>query len=120
MTIPANTEGGILSSLLNKIFKDQHIEAARFHSLLQSYLEDPLNGIPQTSHGISSARSNHVKEIKKASISWKWFIRALKILRINHFTITVTVHHKNISETNHSVEVNLGRIFIPGEGYIDE
>ncbi len=120
MTVTANTEGGILSSLINKIFKDQHIEAARFHALLQTYLEDPLNGIPQTSHGISSARSNHIKEIKKSSISWKWFIRTLKILRLNHFTLTITVHRKNMEDTNHSVEVNLGRTFVPGEGYVDD
>lgn len=108
-------EGVILRKLLTKIIEDLNITNLRFHYLLTQYLEDPLNGIPQTNHGISSARSNYAKEIKQDALSWKWFVRTLKIIRINRFTITITVHHNKATATSHSVEVDLGRIYISNE-----
>jgi hypothetical protein len=113
-------EGVILRKLLNKILDDLNITNLRFHSLLTNYLEDPLNGIPQTSHGISSARSNYAKEIKQDSISWKWFVRTLKIIRANKFRVTITILHNNEIQTSHSVDVDLGRTYISGEGYVDD
>ncbi len=113
-------EGAILRKLLTTVMDDLHITNLRFHALLTHYLEDPLNGIPQTSHGISSARSNYAKEIRQNSVSWKWFVRTLKIIRANRFTITITIHHNETTNTSHSIEVDLGRTFISGEGYVDD
>lgn len=112
-------EGAILRKLLTTIMDDLNITNLRFHSLLTHYLEDPLNGIPQTSQGISSARSNYAKEIRQNSISWKWFVRTLKIIRANKFRVTITIYHSETESTSHSIDVDLGRTFISGEGYVD-
>lgn len=114
-------EGHILSKLLTKIIDDLGITSLRFHNLLTQYLEDPLNGIPQTRHGITSARSNYAKEIKKSCLSWKWFIRTLKIIRVNKFTITITIHHNETITTSHSIDVELGRPYISeNKEYLDD
>lgn len=116
----SNTEGGMLRKLLTKIYTDLNITPTRFHVLLQHYLEDPLNGVPQNSRSISSERSNTVKELKKPQISWKQFLRGMKIVRANRFTITITVHHSKDVKTEHSIEVDLGRNYISGEGHIED
>ncbi len=107
-----NIAGTILHELLQVIFKDLQINQYRFHYFLESYLQDPVNAIPQNRKDITSARGNIVKEINQTSITWLMFTRALKIIRANRFTITITIHHNDSESTSHSVGVDLGRSFI--------
>ncbi len=100
--------GAILHFLLEKIFKDLDIDNKKFIYYLDNYLRDPNNGVQQTKRDIVSARGNCVKELKKPSISWLTFIRALRIIKATRFKITITIHHVNGVDSDHSLEIDLG------------
>lgn len=76
--------------------------------MLHNFIADPKNGIPHNKRDISSARSNIIHEINKESISWKVFIKALRILNRSQFTITIKIKHEDDLYTEHSLDVNLG------------
>jgi len=115
-----NGPGAILSQLLRVILKDLEINNTRFVALLLAFISDPKNGIPHNKRDISSARSNIIHEINKESISWKVFIKALRILNRSQFTITIKIKHDDDIYTEHSLDVNLGPNYTYGNDEQDE
>ncbi len=81
--------------------------------MLGAYLEDPKNGIPQNKKEKTSARGNITKEIGKPSITWKTFIKALRIIGVEKFKIRITIIYRDNTETSHEIMTDLGQSYSP-------
>ncbi len=57
---------------------------------IETYIRDPLNGIPPDRRDIASARGNLIKTLAKDSISWKIFTRFLRVLNIKNFEMEIS------------------------------
>lgn len=63
----------------------------RWNTLMEDYVKDPRNGIPQDRRSISSGRGNLYKELMtKSSMSWRVFCKGMRFLKIEKFSITIT------------------------------
>jgi hypothetical protein len=93
---------GVLSRLWRQILADRNMNPYTWGQLMQSYLDDPRNGIPRDIRDKSSVRGNLNKELKRPRMTWKVFMKGLRFLspRWVRFEIhfgwddgTESVHH---------------------------
>ena len=82
----------------------------RFNRLMEDFLSDVRNNIPQNIKEKSSARGNLRKELLRPVMTWKVFCKGLRFLKIKRFTIIVQLHHANGITTEHKKEVQLADI----------
>jgi hypothetical protein len=75
------------------------------NTLIERWLSDPVNCISQNNHDRQTSRTNIVKEITAKEMSWKTFIKGIKFINVNKFELTVTLWHKNGTQTVHSTTV---------------
>ncbi len=106
--IAAGGTGSILSSMFRSIIFDLNIGNNRFNFLMESFLNDRRNAIPQNNKDRASARGNFRKEFLKESMSWKVFCKGLRFLQVVKFELVIRLHHPNGTTTEHSKSVNLG------------
>lgn len=97
----------VLSALFRKIIYQTGIGTARFNQLMEQFLSDKRNLIPQNIKERSSARGNLRKELLKSTMTWKVFCKGLSFLNITKFEISIRLHHANGVVTEHSEVVNL-------------
>lgn len=92
----------------------------RWNALIISYLTDPKNAIPQHKEAIAAARGNLTKELIKGEMSWKVFIKALRVLQIVKidFHLTFTLH--NGRTLKHDTTLNLGDVYVSDEFDFDK
>ena len=102
----------ILAMLFRKISQDNDINPIKFNSLMELYLSDRRNGIPQNTKDRASARGNFRKELLKPNMSWKVFCKGLRFLNIRSFDITLDVKDENDNVTKHGTTVYLGEPII--------
>ena len=102
----ANTDS-VLAALFQRVMFELGINDQKFHLLLEKYLTNPRNGIPQNITDKSSARGNLRKELLRRVMSWKVFIKGLKFLNIRKCKLSITLTHVNGSETIHAIDINL-------------
>ena len=100
--IDDRTEGSILASLWRKILRDLNI-TNRIPYLISLYVEKSN----ETSLRMKKkSKSSITNDITAESMTWKVFINNITgVLKIKHITFTVTLHHANGEETNHSVDI---------------
>lgn len=101
---------GVLARLFRIILLNLNVTPARFGSLLQQYILDPRNGVPENKKDQTSARGNLTKEFYKPQMTWKVFLKAMRFLRIKKIVFIVELHHSGPGNktTLHSTDVNLG------------
>jgi hypothetical protein len=97
----------ILADLFHRIMLGIGINSHRFDRLMESYLNDPRNAIPQNIKDRSSARGNLRKELLKSAMSWKVFCKGLRFLNIRRFHINIKLEHANGDITSHDMVVKL-------------
>lgn len=78
------------------IYRNLNIEPMDFERYLNDYLEDPRN-VPDPSK-ISSERTNIIRALTDERMSWKTFMRALKILKVEHATLRIDTVRKGGTE----------------------
>jgi hypothetical protein len=100
---------GVLSRLFRKILWDLKIGPNRFGTLLQDYILNPLNGVPNNKKDQTSARGNLAKEFSKPQMTWKVFMKAMRFLQVWRIEFVVKLHHRGPGEktTIHSTVVDL-------------
>jgi hypothetical protein len=101
---------GVLSRLWRQILVDLNIREARFGELLQAYVLDPRNAVPNNKRDQISTRGNLNKEFGRPQMTWKVFCKALKFLNIAKIEFVINATHTNGKLTSHSTLVNLGRV----------
>ena len=79
-----------LASLLRIVLRDLRINPYRWAQLMDNYLSDPRNGIPQTPKDRSSERGNLNKELRKPKITFNTLMKGLRLL--NPVSVRLELH----------------------------
>lgn len=104
-----------LAKLYRQILFSLHISPTKEWSLMNHYLEDPLNGIKQTSKRKASARSNLMGALTAPKMSFRTFLRGCRLLRMEGIKITVEPIMPGGFSTSHSIVIPLND---PGQAAI--
>ena len=118
-----NSAGGFLSKLfLNLLEKrigasffrvdQERTVLERYNSLMNHFLHDPKNSIPQHNEGISAARGNLAKELLKPEMSWKVFVKGLRLMQVTRIEFNLSLHLANKSVLEHTETMNLGNAYV--------
>ena len=107
--IDARGIDSILAVLFRKIMHENGAgNSNTFNRLLERFVGNPVNGIPNNVKERSSARGNLRKELLRAVMSWRVFCKGIRFMNIPRFDISITLYHQNKTTTVHSLTVNLG------------
>lgn len=104
---PSGSPGSVLKHLLNQIVEDLAITDSRFSNLMEKFVRDPYNNIPNNSKDRNQNRNNLIKEFNAPSISFKVFCKFLRFIRLVKFEIIIKAHHPNKTITVHSKTIDL-------------
>lgn len=99
---------GVLSRLFRQMLLDLNVGPSRFGSLLQDYILDPRNGVPNNKKDQTSMRGNLTKEFSRPQMTWKVFCKALRFLQITKIEFVIKAHHRHGKTTIHSTVVDFG------------
>ena len=103
--------GGILARLLRTIWFDNRITSSEMDRNLRQYVHGVREDIDKPSVKQFMNMSNLRREILKPHISWKFFIKAIKVMKANRVEFSVTLHYKHTEKTSkHSVLIDLGNV----------
>lgn len=98
---------GLLSKLWRVILKDLNIGGYRFSVLMDRFLNDPNNQVPDNPKERFNNRGNLNKEMSNPTMSWKVFCKCMRFLQFTEFRITLEARHTDGKITTHRVMVNL-------------
>lgn len=106
----AQSPGGFLNRVLTRILimragntdNKQHILEV-IHGMIDNYIENPANGFNARDRNQSSnIRGNILKEITNGQITWKVFIKGLRILDITKCEISFKLTTSDGKEINYT------------------
>ena len=91
---------GVLAGLFRQLCNIMSVRAFAWASLMEMYLSNPANGIPQNSKDRATARGNLTKELLREHMSWKVFLKAVRFLGAirAEFTIKIWVTPTKVHE----------------------
>lgn len=98
---------GMLSRLFRIILKDRDIGGYRFAILMNQFLSDPKNNIPNNKLDQTSNRGNLNKEFQKGQMTWKVFCKGMRFLQIVRFRLILEADWRTGETTSHNLAVNL-------------
>lgn len=103
-----------LSKLFRIIMADTNLTGYRWDALMTRYLDDPYNHVPKNAKDRSVERGNLNKHLKRPTMTWKVFMKALRFLAPIKIRFEVhltwankrtTIHHLDIkTRSGHTVE----------------
>lgn len=92
---------GVLAKLFRQALVDLNITTPLWNVKMNRYLNDPRNRIPSHSKDRSSARGNLNKELRRETMTWKVFRKALMFLGPVRATFIVRLEWPNRQTTEH-------------------
>jgi hypothetical protein len=98
---------GLLSKLWRVILKDTRVSGYRFSMLMDRFLNDPKNHVPDNPKERFNNRGNLNKEFSNPTMSWKVFCKCMRFMQFLEFRITLEARHHDGTITTHRVMVNL-------------
>lgn len=72
---------GPLAKLYRRILWDLDIKPEQINALILKWLDDPKNGIPNNGKSRSTERGNIIKDLSKPEMTWKNFVKGIRLLR---------------------------------------
>ena len=99
---------GVLSRLFRQVMSDLNVTGPRFGNLLQHYILDSRYGIPNNKKDQASKRGNMTRELASAQMTWKIFIKAMRILQFTKVEFIINCHHQDGKTSLHSTVVDFG------------
>ena len=91
------------------IYRNLNISNIEFERYLNDYLEDPRN--VEDPSKISSERTNTIRQLNSEWMTWKTFIKGLKILKVEHATLRVDTIRKGGTEyVAHPLHLNMTEV----------
>lgn len=96
---------GVLSRLWRKILFDTQVNVAEWFKLMDLYVKDKRNEVPDNRRDQSSHQGNLAKELVREKMTWVVFCKALRFRRIFRFDIYVRLYHQDGRITTHSIPV---------------
>ena len=101
---------GVLADLFRQMLVDLDIGPGRFSDLLRDYVTDPRNAIPQTPKDLTTARGNLTKELSRAGMTFKVFLKGLRFLQVMKVDVSVRCHYYSGRVSIHGTTVEFGRL----------
>lgn len=98
----------ILAVMFRKMMSELGISQQKFNMLMEKYLGDPRNNIPQNMKDRATERGNMRRELMRTTMTWKVLCKGIRFLNVWKFSITFRLHHANKVVTEHSMTINLG------------
>jgi hypothetical protein len=80
----------ILSQQFRQLLLNLHIDEKRYMQLLDEYIADPANGIPNVPMAQMHARTNLGQALASPAMSWLTFCKGLKVLQIKMARFSLT------------------------------
>lgn len=99
----------ILFNLFNRIKAAVLISESDVTRLMDNYVSDSRNCIPQNRQAQVSAKSNLVKALTTDKLTWNGFITGLRFLGIDSFEITITAKMADGTKEVFSESVEMGK-----------
>lgn len=84
---------GVLTRMWRQMLADHALTLEQIDNLITSYIYNPRNGVPNNRRDQISARGNLTKEIFKEQMSWKVFCKALRVLGVIKFEISIKAYY---------------------------
>lgn len=100
---------GVLSRLWRTLLCLHEIEEKKWSRILDNYVSDPKNNIPNTKKDRISARGNITREFAKPQMTWKVFIKALRFLGVAKIEIVLNITHVNGKQVTIKEPIQLAR-----------
>ena len=82
-------------------------QAKKFSDLVAEYFASPRSNVSADKPSQFSARNNLIHELIRGEMTFKVFVKGLRIFRIKSFKLTVELTHQNNVISVHSVDVPL-------------
>ena len=98
----------MLASLWRRIQYDLGISGQRFEILLSDFLSRAKKGMPSHRVGRHFTRGNLRRELEKETLTFKVFMKAMRLIRVVHVRLAVELTHSTGRKTLHQTEIDLG------------
>lgn len=108
---------GILAKLWRGIMGQYAMDEERYDRLMEMWLNNPRNGIPNDAKKRSSARGTLSKELFRDDMTWRVFLKAIRFISPLAVRIQVTVEWPFGRETTTEYRVRVKDINLDLEGY---
>jgi hypothetical protein len=95
-----------LSRLIRVILWDLHITPYRLEQMVKDYVDGLVKDTDQTPHVRSAIRGNLNKEIRASTVSWKVFMKFLKILKPRSVQFRVEIIMQDGTRSVNSIDLN--------------
>ena len=101
--------GGVLAQLVRTIWMDNKMRAGDIEQRIGDFVSKARDGLDSKSMANYFNRSNLRRELCRPSMTWKVFIKALRIMRVTKLEIAIRLKYADKpSETIHVVKTDLG------------
>lgn len=104
-----NKARGILAKLWLQTMIDLGIKPTKLISLIEKYVDDPSNGVPVNGKNRSTERGNMMKQLTRPDMSWKVFLKAIRVLNPRYVRFEVHLGWRG-QETIHSVKIPIAEL----------
>lgn len=95
----------ILGKIFRTILVDLNITPSAFNRLLTNYVNNPLNGVGNTTRDKTNTKSNLSKELKKEKMTWGIFEKAMRFLNPVKAEFKITLTWRKEKVTEHSITI---------------
>lgn len=106
----ARGSGGILYTMYKSILSNVDMKLPNLMKLLNAFVTDPSNGGASNRKDQTSQMGNLIKDITKQEMTWKVFLKAIKVLGARDILFTMTITHRNGRMTEHSTKVIIDNV----------
>ena len=103
----------ILALMFRQIKGDLNISSRSWSLLMNQYLKDPRNEVLQTSRGRSSERSNLNRGLTNPGLTFKNFMKGLRLLAPQKVTMKLDLEFDNEVTVSTSVNIDEEMLYIP-------
>lgn len=101
--------GGILAQLVRTIWMDNKMRAGDIEQRIGAFVSKAREGLDSKSMANYFNRSNLRRELSSPSMTWKVFIKALRVMRVTKLEIAIRLKYADKpGETIHVVKTDLG------------
>ena len=100
--------GGIIARLWRTILSDLNIRPGKFEILLSEFIINAKSKVADDRVSKLFTRGNLRRELERPTMTFKVFMKGIKMLRVTRFKIAIELEFSSGKKTLHSTTVDLG------------
>jgi hypothetical protein len=119
LLMPVLRGSALLTRLWLQVQHDLNVtgDTNRFEQLLLDFIIHAKQGVPESKLPRHLTRGHLRRELEKDTMTFKVFIKAMKLLKVRNFKMIAELNHLNGDITAHHTSVDLGNAHLAGEAY---